>query len=82
MQRGFPAEANLPRAKAGDNDEPHHEDRAEYDADARRALELNGEQSAEKRNSDWDDDGTQCWRGDLKTLHGGDDADRRRYQRI
>ena len=44
----FRPKRNLPRAKAGDDDEPHHKDRAEYDADARRALELNGEQSAEK----------------------------------
>ena len=50
----------------------------EYDADSRRALELDGEQRGQKPDGDRDDDLRQGRSRDLQTFDGGDDADRRR----
>ena len=58
IERGedFGVPRDLPAAERGDDDEPDDEYRSEHDADARRALELDGEQRRQQRDRDRDDE--------------------------
>ena len=69
---------DLRQAEDGDDDEPDDQDRPEDDADARGALELDGEQPGQQRDRDRYDIGGEGGRGDVEPLDRRQHADRRR----
>ena len=65
-------------AQRGDRHEPQEHDRPENDADARGALELDGEQRDEQPERDRDDGACERRRGHAEAFDSGEHADRRR----
>ncbi len=65
-----------------DHRKPDHEHRTEHDADAGRALELNGEQPGQKTDGDRDDGVAESRRRHMQSLHRRQHADRWRYDAV
>jgi hypothetical protein len=59
---------DLGPAENGDRDEPDDQDRAENDADSRRALELDGEEPGQQREGDRRDIGREGGRRDVESF--------------
>ena len=69
---------DLRDAESGDDDEPHDQNRPEEEADARGALELDGEQAGQQPDGDRHDIRREGGRGDVETFDRREHADRRR----